>query len=41
MANIKIERLNHAFQQEISMIIMREIKDEDIKQERLQEMLLS
>ena len=31
MANIKIERLNHAFQQEISMIIMREIKDEDIK----------
>ena len=31
MANIKIERLNRAFQQEISMIIMREIKDEDIK----------
>ena len=29
--NVKIERLNHAFQQEISMIIMREIKDEDIK----------
>ena len=31
MANIKIERLNHAFQQEISMIIMREIKNEIIK----------
>ena len=31
MSNIKIERLNHAFQEEISMIIMREIKDEDIK----------
>ena len=31
MASVKIERLNHAFQQEISMIIMREIKDEDIK----------
>lgn len=31
MANIKIERLNHAFQEEISMIIMTEIKDEDIK----------
>ena len=27
MANIKIERLNHAFQEEISMIIMTEIKD--------------
>ena len=26
MANVKIERLNHAFQQEISMIIMREVK---------------
>ena len=31
MANIKIERLNHAFQQEISMIIMREVKNENIK----------
>ena len=30
MANIKIERLNHAFQQEISMIIMREIKDKTL-----------
>ena len=31
MASIKIERLNHAFQEEISMILMREVKDEDIK----------
>ena len=31
MANIKIERLNHAVQEEISMILMTEIKDEDIK----------
>lgn len=31
MASIKIERLNHAIQQEISIILMREIKDEDIK----------
>ena len=31
MANIKIERLTHAFQEEISMILMTEIKDEDIK----------
>ena len=31
MENIKIERLNHAFQEEISMILMTEIKDEDIK----------
>ena len=31
MASIKIERLNHAFQEEISVILMREIKDEDIK----------
>lgn len=29
--NIKIERLNHAFQEELSMILMTEIKDEDIK----------
>ena len=31
MANVRIERLNHAFQEEISMILMREVKDEDIK----------
>ncbi len=31
MANIKIERLNHAFQEEISIIIMREVKNETIK----------
>ena len=31
MASIKIERLNHAFQEEISIILMREVKDEDIK----------
>ena len=31
MANVKIERLNHTFQEEISMILMREVKDEDIK----------
>lgn len=31
MSSIKIERLNHAFQEEISMILMREIKDENIK----------
>lgn len=31
MANIKIERLNHTFQEEISMILMTEIKDEEIK----------
>ena len=31
MASIKIERLNHAFQEEISMILMREVKDEHIK----------
>ncbi len=31
MANIKIERLNHAFQEEISMIMLREVKDEDLK----------
>lgn len=29
--NVKIERLNYAFQEEISMILMTEIKDEDIK----------
>ena len=31
MASIKIERLNHAIQEEISMILMKEIKDENIK----------
>lgn len=31
MANIKIERLNHAFQEEISIIMLREIKDEDLQ----------
>lgn len=31
MGNIKIERLNHTFQQEISMILMTEVKNEDIK----------
>ena len=29
--NIKIERLNHAFQEAISIILMTEVKDEDIK----------
>ena len=29
--NIKIERLNHVIQEEISMILMKEVKDEDIK----------
>ncbi len=29
--SIKIERLNHLFQEEISMILMKEIKDENIK----------
>ncbi len=31
MSSIKIERLNHAIQEEISMILMKEIKDEAIK----------
>ena len=31
MSSIKIERLNHAIQEEISMIIMKEVKDENIK----------
>ena len=31
MPSIKIERLNHAIQEEISMILMKEIKDENIK----------
>lgn len=31
MMNIKIERLNHLFMEEISRILMTEIKDEDIK----------
>ena len=31
MANIRIERLNHTFMEEISTILMTEVKDEDIK----------
>jgi len=31
MENVKLERLNHAIQEEISKILMLEIKDEDIK----------
>lgn len=31
MANVKIERINHMIQEEISKILMLEIKDEDIK----------
>lgn len=31
MANVRIERLESTFQEEISMILMTEIKDEDIK----------
>lgn len=31
MTNIKIERLNHLIQQEISVILMQEVRDEDLK----------
>ena len=31
MANVKIERLNHTYQQVISDILMREVKDQEIK----------
>ncbi len=31
MSSIRIERLNHTYQEEISMILMKEIKDENIK----------
>lgn len=31
MASIKIERLNHLIQQEISIILMEEVRDEDLK----------
>lgn len=31
MASIKIERLNHNYQEAISTILMREVKDADIK----------
>ena len=31
MASLKIERLNHAFQEQISIILMREVKDENLK----------
>lgn len=30
MANIKIERLNHLIQEEISLILMTEVRDEDL-----------
>ena len=31
MANVKIERLNHTYQEAISSILMKEVKDQDIK----------
>ena len=31
MSSIKIDRLNHTYQEEISLILMREVKDENIK----------
>ncbi len=31
MTNVKIERLNHTYQEVISTILMREVKDQDIK----------
>lgn len=31
MSSIKIDRLNHTYQEEISIILMREVKDENIK----------
>ena len=31
MPNIKIERLNHVYQEEISMILLREVKNKDLK----------
>ena len=31
MANVKLERLNHLIQQEISIILMEEVRDEDLK----------
>ena len=31
MNNIKIERLNHTFQEEISIILMREVKNQELK----------
>ncbi len=31
MANVKIERINHMIQEEISKILMLEVKDENIK----------
>ena len=31
MSSIKVERLNHILQQEISMILMTEVKDEKLK----------
>ncbi len=31
MSNVKIQRLNHTYQEEISKILMTEVKDQDIK----------
>ena len=31
MTNIKLERLNHLIQQEISIILMEEVRDEELK----------
>ena len=31
MPNIKIERINHAIQEEVSIILMREVKNQDLK----------
>ncbi len=31
MANVKLERLNHLIQQEISIILMEEVRDDDLK----------
>lgn len=31
MSNIRLERMNHLYQEEISRILMREIKDEELK----------
>ena len=31
MPNVRIERLNHTYQEEISMILMKEVKDDNIK----------
>ena len=31
MSSIKIERINHAIQEEVSIILMREVKNQDLK----------